>query len=164
MFATRRFVAAMDAVSRACGLLSALLLTVAMVVVCQMIVMRYVFRAATIWQTEAVVFSATAAIFIGAPYVLLIRGHVGVDVVQMLLSVKNRRMLERCGAVLGLVFCAIMLVATSIHFFEALEGGWTTPSVAAVPLWIPLGPMLAGFALLCLQYLAELIKLWEPAP
>lgn len=156
---SRRFVDFVEALSRACGFLSALLLTASMVIVCEMILLRYVFREATIWQTEAVVFSATAAIFLGAPYVLLKKGHVGVDVIQSLCSARVRLRLERFGAVFGLLFCLIMTVATAIHFFEALDGGWTTPSMAAVPLWMPLGPMLAGFFLLCLQYLAEIIKL-----
>ena len=158
---TRRYVALVEALSRLCGLLSGLLLTVAMVVVCQMIFMRYFLRAATIWQTEAVVFSATAAIFLGAPYVLMKKGHVGVDVIPLLVSERTRRVLERMGAAFGALFCLVMAVATAIHFIEALEGGWTTPSVAAVPLWMPLLPMLLGFVLLCLQYSVEMIKLGE---
>ncbi|NYT86413.1 TRAP transporter small permease subunit [Pollutimonas harenae] len=154
-----RFINVVQALSRACGVLAALLLTFSMVVVCQMILMRYVFRAATIWQTEAVVFSATAAIFLGAPYVLLTKGHVGVDVVKLMAKPRTQLKLDCIGSIMGLLFCLIMVVGTGIHLYEALEGGWTTPSVAAVPLWMPLTPMLAGFVLLSLQYLAELIKL-----
>lgn len=155
----RRFIDFVEFLSRACGVLSALLLTFSMVVVCQMILMRYVFRAATIWQTEAVVFSATAAIFMGAPYVLLTKGHVGVDFVQMLVKSNTRLWMDRAGAVFGLLFCIVMSIAMGIHLFEALEGGWTTPSVAAVPLWMPLSPVLFGFVLLSLQYVAEIMKL-----
>ncbi len=156
---TRRFIDLIQRLSRACGVLSALLLTCSMVIVCQMIFMRYVLRAATIWQTEAVVFSATAAIFLGAPYVLLTKGHVGVDFVQMVVTSRTRLQLQRFGAVMGLIFCLVMAVATGMHLYEALEGGWTTPSVAAVPLWMPLTPMVVGFVLLSLQYVAEILKL-----
>lgn len=156
---SRRFVDFVDTVSRACGVISAALLIFAMFIVCQMIFMRYVFRAATVWQTEAVVFGATAAIFLGAPYVLLKKGHVGVDVVQTMVNSTTRRRLEQTGSVLSLIFCLMMMVATGIHLYEALEGGWTTPTVAAVPLWIPVAPMFFGFLLLCLQYVSELIKL-----
>src|SRR3546814_4947284 len=62
-----RFISFVENLSRVCGLLAALLLVFSMLVVCEMIFLRYIFRAATIWQTEAVVFSATAAIFLGAP-------------------------------------------------------------------------------------------------
>ncbi|MYN13321.1 TRAP transporter small permease subunit [Pusillimonas sp. TS35] len=156
---SQTFIAVIERISRLCGVLSALLLTFAMLVVCEMIVIRYFLRAATVWQTEAVVFSATAAIFLGAPYVLLTRGHVGVDVIQLLVKPPVRRRMEQGGALCGLVFCLVMAAATGLHLYEAVEGGWTTPSVAAVPLWMPLAPMFAGFMLLCLQYIAELIKL-----
>ena len=63
--------------SRALAVLSTAMIIAAMLVVCQMILMRYVFRQPTIWQTDFVVFSATAAMFLGAPYVLLKGGHVG---------------------------------------------------------------------------------------
>lgn len=155
----RRFIDFVEFLSRACGVLSALLLTFSMVIVCQMILMRYVFRAATIWQTEAVVFSATAAIFMGAPYVLLTKGHVGVDFIQMLVKSNTRLWMERVGALFGLLFCVVMSIAMGVHLFEALEGGWTTSSVAAVPLWMPLSPVLFGFVLLSLQYVVEIIKL-----
>lgn len=154
-----RYIRSVQALSRLGAGVAILLLFLAMIVVCQMIFMRYLFKAATIWQTEAVVFSATAAIFIGAPYVLMTKGHVGVDVVQMLVSGTKRKVLDGLGSVAGLVFCVVMLIAFGLHWWEAFEGGWTTPSVAALPLWWPLTPIVIGFLLLVLQYIAELLKL-----
>ena len=153
-----------DGLSRLCGVAAAVLLVVAMLVVCQMILMRYVFTAHTTWQTEAVVFSATASIFLGAPYVLLIRGHVGVDFIHLMVKSRVRLWLDRVGAVLGLLFCMVMAVATAIFLYDAVAGGWTTPSVARVPLWMPLTPVFVGFVLLCLQYVAELLKLFPAKP
>jgi len=161
-FMSRRFISAIETLSRLGGVSAVILLIVAMVVMCQMILMRYLFRAPTIWQTEVVVFAATAAIFIGAPYVLMKKGHVGVDVIEMMMSAPNRRRMQCLGAVLGLVFCVLMSVASGIYVYEAWEGGWTTPTIAAIPLWIPATPMLVGFGLLCLQYVVELIKLFRP--
>ncbi|MHB0851192.1 TRAP transporter small permease subunit [Stutzerimonas nitrititolerans] len=159
---SRRFISAIEALSRLGGVSAVFLLIIAMVVMCQMILMRYLFRAPTIWQTEVVVFAATAAIFIGAPYVLLKKGHVGVDVIELMLSAPNRRRMQCLGAVLGLMFCVLMSVASGIYVYEAWEGGWTTPTIAAIPLWIPATPMLVGFGLLCLQYVVELMKLFRP--
>lgn len=161
---SRIFIRWVEALSRACGVASVLLLGFAMLVVCQMILMRYVFRAATIWQTEAVVFGATAAIFLGAPYVLMTKGHVGVDFIQLLVQPRTRLWMDRVGAWLGLVFCCVMTAASALYLFQAIEGGWTTSSVAAVPLWMPLGPVAFGFALLSLQYVVEIIKLMEAQP
>lgn len=159
---SRRIIRSIEALSRLGGISSVFLLIVAMVVMCQMILMRYLFRAPTIWQTEVVVFAATAAIFIGAPYVLMKKGHVGVDVIELMMSPPNRRRMQCLGAVLGLTFCLLMTVASGIYVHEAWEGGWTTPTIAAIPLWIPASPMLVGFGLLCLQYVAELMKLLCP--
>src|SRR5690625_2665947 len=110
-----RFVRAVDTISRAGGVLATVLLGVAMVVVCQMIVMRYIFRAATAWQTETVVFSATAALFLGAPYVLLKKGHVGVDVIHMMTHERTRLNMELIGAVLVRSNWPVMGVLTVSH-------------------------------------------------
>ena len=145
--------------SRGLAIMSTALIIAAMLVVCQMILMRYVFRQPTIWQTDFVVFSATAAMFIGAPYVLLKGGHVGVDVIELLLADKARARLRLVGSFLGLLFCALMLVATWIQFHEAWLGNWKHASVWAPPLWIPLLALPLGFAMLCLQYVAEILAL-----
>lgn len=141
------------------AILSTGLIILAMLVVCQMILMRYVFRLPTIWQTDFVVFAATAAIFLGAPYVLLKGGHVGVDVVELMLSDRNRRFLRLVGAVFGLIFCVVMLAATWVPFEEAWTGNWKHSSVWAPPLWLPLAALPAGFLLLCLQYVAQILVL-----
>ncbi len=141
------------------AILSTGLIILAMLVVCQMILMRYVFRLPTIWQTDFVVFAATAAIFLGAPYVLLKGGHVGVDVVELMLSDRYRRSLRLVGAVFGLFFCIVMLAATWVQFEEAWTGNWKHSSVWAPPLWVPLAALPVGFLLLCLQYVAHILVL-----
>lgn len=154
-----RYISAVSSVSRALGAFATFLLGLAMLGVCQMIFVRYILREATIWQTDFVVYSATAAIFVGAPYVLLKKGHVGVDVIEHLVSDATRLKLRLAGCVLGLVFCVIMLVAGWINFHEAWVNGWTAPTVWAPPLWIPYSAVPIGFAMLCLQYVAEILRL-----
>lgn len=160
----RRLVALIDGLSALFAVVATLLLVAAMLVVCEMIVIRYVLRAATIWQTDFVVFSATAAIFLGAPYVLLKKGHVGVDVIEMLLPPAARRGLKLLAAALGLVFCAAMFVASFINVEEAWSAGWRHASVWAPPLWVPLSSLPIGFGLLCLQYVAEILKILAAPP
>jgi TRAP-type C4-dicarboxylate transport system permease small subunit len=156
---TQTFIQSVDRLSRGFGILSVALLLAAMIVVCQLIFMRYVFRAPTIWHTDFVVYAATASIFLGAPYVLLTKGHVGIDVIDMLLTARMRRRFHFVGGLAGLVFCFAMFIASMIYFLEALHGGWETPGVWKIPLWLPTSPMPLGFGLLSLQYVAELIKL-----
>ena len=146
-------------VSRLFAVMATALIVIAMLVVCQMILLRYVFRQPTIWQPDFLVFYAPAPIFLGAPYVLLKGGHVGVDVVELLLGQQNRKRLRILGAMLGLVFCIVMLAATWVQFEEAWTGNWKHSSVWAPPLWIPLAALPIGFFLLCLQYTANILVL-----
>ncbi|MDR4307985.1 TRAP transporter small permease [Chelatococcus sambhunathii] len=158
------YLSAVGALSRALAIVATLLLIAAMLVVCEMIVIRYVLRAATIWQTDFVVFSATAAIFLGAPYVLMKGGHVGVDFIEHAVSPTARKLLKTAGGLLGLAFCAIMLVASAINVHEAYVGGWKHSSVWAPRLWIPMSALPIGFAALCLQYIGEILKVVTSSP
>ena len=71
-----------------CGIFAAGLIAASVVIVCQMVFVRYVLNDNTIWQTDFVTFSLVAATFIGAPYVLLTAGHVNVDVLPHLSRAK----------------------------------------------------------------------------
>jgi len=152
------YVRAVSWLSSAFGVVSAALLAVSMLVVCQMILLRYFFRAPTIWQTDFAVYAATAAIFLGAPYVLLTRGHVGVDVVESLVRGRARRGLRVTGRLLGLAFCLAMLVASATFVHEAWSEGWQTSGIWQIPLTLPTLPLPVAFGLLSLQYLAELLR------
>jgi TRAP-type C4-dicarboxylate transport system permease small subunit len=147
------------AASRVFGTLAALCLMAACVVVCQMVFMRYVLEASTIWQTEFVMYSIVAATLLGSPYVLLTRGHVNVDLVPMALPSGPRRWLLLFAALVGLAFCGLLAWRGAVFWHEAWSLGWVTESVWAPPLWIPLLPLPLGLGLLSLQYLAEILAL-----
>ena len=70
--------------SQLCGIVAATLIALGVVVVCQMVFVRYVLNQNTIWQTDFVTWSLVAATFVGSPYLLLTRGHVNVDVLPLL--------------------------------------------------------------------------------
>ena len=147
------------ALSRACGILAAGLVGAAILVVCQMVVMRYFLNASTVWQTEFVIFSLVAATFIGSPYVLLVKGHVNVDLLPNYLGEKGRLFLALIASVGGLLFCGILAWKGYGLFHEALVNNWTTDTVWALPLWIPYIAMPLGIGVLALQYVADIIAL-----
>ncbi|WP_213161233.1 TRAP transporter small permease subunit [Kaustia mangrovi] len=155
----RAYIRLMDAVSRLCGIVAMALLAAAVFVVCYMIFVRYVLGHSTIWQTEFTIYALMAATFIGSPYVLMLRGHVGVDLLPLALPERGRIVLEVVAGLLGLAFCMLLAYASWIYFHEAWAGGWRTDTVWAPPLWIPVAPLPLGAGLLCLQYVAELMKL-----
>src|SRR5436189_3071801 len=84
------FVAVVRLISRLAGYVAAGLIALGVLVVCEMVFVRYVLHESTIWQTDFVTWSLVAATFIGSPYLLLSRGHVNVDVLPQYLSGRKR--------------------------------------------------------------------------
>lgn len=154
------FVSVVESLSRLCGLVSMLLIAASTLVVSQMVFIRYFLGASTVWQTEFVVYAMIASTFIGAPYVLMHKGHVSVDLLPNMLGPYGKRAMDVVAAVLSLAFCALLGWSGWHFFYEALSKGWTTDTVWALPLWIPLLPLPLGIAILCLQYIAEIHKSW----
>ena len=144
-------------VSRACGVVSALLIASAVVIVCQMVFIRYILNSNTIWQTDFVTFGLVAATFIGAPYVLLTRGHVNVDVLPLILGERGRFWLAMAAIGLSLAFCVTMTVLTFQLWHEAWEQNWVTETMWRARLWIPYASMPFGLGVLSLQYVADLL-------
>ena len=155
----RLFIKSVAAISRACGVVAAVLVLLAILVVCQMVVMRYFLNASTIWQTEFVIYSLVAATFMGSPYVLLIKGHVNVDLLPHYLGDRGRHILALIASTGGLIFCLVLTWTGYELLVEAIEGGWTTDTVWALPLWIPYLPIPIGIGILSLQYLADILSL-----
>jgi TRAP-type C4-dicarboxylate transport system permease small subunit len=151
-----------DGLSRLFGVVSMLLLAAATAVVTQMVFMRYVLRESTVWQTEFVIYALVGATFFGAPYVLLHKGHVGVDLLPEMLGGAAAKGLRLVAGIVSIAFCAAVAWSSWTYFYEAASKGWTTETVSAIPLWIPLLPLPLGMGMLCLQGVAELVKLFRP--
>ncbi len=153
------FIDAVAKLSRACGIFAAFLVGAAIIIVCQMVVMRYFLNASTIWQTEFVIFSLVGSTFIGSPYVLLIKGHVNVDLLPIYLGQKGRYILALFASVIAFIFCLALAWKGAELCFEAWAAGWTTDTVWAAPLWVPYLSMPVGFGILSLQYVADILAI-----
>ncbi len=153
------YIRVVDAVTRFLGVVAIGLLIAAVLVVTEMVFVRYVLRGSTVWQTEFVTFSLIAVTFLGSPYVLLHKGHVNVDLLQNAVGRGPRTALQLLSGLLSIFFCALLAWSGWDHFHEALVNRWTTETVWKLPLWIPLLPLPVGIGMLCLQYVAELLKL-----
>jgi TRAP-type C4-dicarboxylate transport system permease small subunit len=145
--------------SQACGIFAAALTAVAVVVVCQMVFVRYVLNDNTIWQTDFVTFSLVAATFIGAPYVLLTKSHVNVDVLPLYAGQRARWWLALVAILISLSFALVMAVLTFQFWHEAWENNWRSESMWRARLWIPYMAMPIGLGVLTLQYVIDLINL-----
>ena len=121
-----------------------------------MVFVRYVLNHNTIWQTDFVTWSLVAATFVGSPYLLLSRGHVNVDVLPLHLTLRKRWWLALFSIVMSLAFCVLVTVLAAHFWFEAWEQRWVSETMWRARLWIPYSSMPIGFAILSLQYVADL--------
>ncbi|MFV0678729.1 TRAP transporter small permease subunit [Ottowia sp.] len=148
---------AVNAASRALGVLAAGLIVLSIGVVCQMVFVRAALGQSAIWQTEFVTFAIVAATFLGAPYILLTRGHVAVDVLPLMLGHGARRGLFLLGYLVALMFCALFFWASVPWWHEAYTSGQTTSSIWRARVWIPYLAVPVGLGLLCLQMLTQIV-------
>lgn len=145
--------------SQITGLVAACLIASGVVVVCHMVFVRYVLNENTIWQTDFVTYSLVAATFIGAPYVLMTKGHVNVDVLPIYLGARARFWLALIAIGISLAFSLVMAVLTFQFWHEAWVNDWVSDTMWRARLWIPYGAMPVGLGILTLQYVADLINL-----
>lgn len=139
------------ALSRACGVVAGALITASVLVICQMVVLRYGFARPTIWQTEFVVYALIATTLIGSPYVMLHRGHVNMDIVVLGAGPRLRFRLAVAADLISLAFCLIVTVYGAAFWYEAWSRNWHSETLWRVPLWIPYLSLPVGMGLLTLQ-------------
>ena len=153
------FIRSIKNISQLCGIVAAAFIGMAIIIVCQMVVMRYGLNASTVWQTEFVIYSLVASTFIGSPYVLLVKGHVNVDLLPHYLGNRGRYVLAIIANLMGLSFCSILTFVGFELYYEALMNDWTTDTIWKLPLWIPYISIPIGIGVLSLQYVADILAL-----
>ena len=153
------FIRGVRLISQLCGIIAAGLIAAGVVVVCQMVFIRYVLNETTIWQTDFTSYCLVGATFIGSPYVLLTRGHVNVDVLPLHLGDRGRYRLALASIIMSLAFCLVMTVLTFAFWHEAWENNWRSESVWRARMWIPYASMPIGLGLISLQFVADLLAL-----
>jgi TRAP-type C4-dicarboxylate transport system permease small subunit len=150
------YIAAVRRISQLCGIVAAALIALGVLVVCEMVFVRYALNQNTIWQTDFVTWSLVAATFIGSPYVLLTRGHVNVDVLPLYLSERPRWWLALASVLMSLAFCLVLMWLAGRFWLESWEQRWVSDTMWRARLWIPYSSMPIGLAILALQFVADL--------
>lgn len=152
------YIRLMDTLSRISAYLACAMFVAGVLVICQMVFIRYALGMSTSWQTEFTIFSVTGAMLMGSPYVLMTGGHVAITIVPDALGGLAKKAMYLVASLFGLCFCAALAYASWVYVFEALHGEWTTGSVWNPPLWPAILPMAVGATLLSLQYVAEIMR------
>ena len=139
------------------GYVSALLIVFSAVAISFEVVSRYYFRAPHDWNLELNIFLLIASTFMAAAYTQDGRAHVGIEVLDSLLSRRWNRRRHLVADILSAVFCGFVSFYIWRYFSEAWKGGWVTDSVWAPKLWIPYFFMSLGMTTLTLQFVVQII-------
>jgi TRAP-type C4-dicarboxylate transport system permease small subunit len=153
------FIRVVSSLSRVAGIVAALFIGFAVLVICDMVIERYFLNLTTVWQIDVVTYSIVSATFIGSAYVLMTRGHVNVDVLPLLLGPVPRYWLALFTILLAFGFVLVLFVLCTAYWYQAWSENWHSDTVWRARLWIPYLSMPIGLGLLVLQYAAELICL-----
>ncbi len=148
---------AVDALSGVCGAVAATMILVAVLLTCQMIWVRTVNNASTVWQTETVIYLMIGATLLGLPYVQRWRGHVNVDLLPRLLPPAAARGLAVLTLGVAILVIGVMLRYGYEMWHVAWERGWRSDTVWGPPLWIPYVALPIGFALYLVQLVSDLV-------
>lgn len=149
-----------SAISTICGVVSASMIFISVLITCQMIWVRAVMNESTIWQTETVIYLMISATILGLPYVQKQRGHVNVDLLPLLLPTFFRKLLTLFTLLLTLAVILVMAIYGFELFHLAWSKGWKSDTVWGVSLWIPYLSLPVGFGLFGMQLCADC---WEVA-
>src|ERR1041384_7134850 len=153
------FIRAVQFTSRVTGVAAAFLIGAAVLVICDIVVERYLLNLTTIWQIDVVTYCIVGATFVGSPYVLMTRGHVNVDILPLHVGPRARYILALATILVALAFCVVIFILCTMYWYEAYSERWLSNTVWRARLWIPYLAMPIGLGLLILQYVAELIAL-----
>jgi TRAP-type C4-dicarboxylate transport system permease small subunit len=152
------FIWVVQLLSRVAGVVAGFLVALAVIVICDMVIERYIFNLTTIWQLDVVTYSIIATTFIGSAYVLMTHGHVNVDVLPIYLGPRARYWLAIFANLLALAFALVLFVLCTKFWYQSWSNDWHSDTVWRAPLWVPYFSMPIGLGLLVLQYIADLIS------
>lgn len=150
----------LDAISDAVAWIAAWSLFVIGLMLGYEVVARYFFNAPTVWAEELSRVFLVWAVFLAAASLLRHDAHIRVTVLTELMSPAARRAAR--------VFAMGIVLAVSATVFwygladpiNSIERGRTTGTMLDIPAWTLQASVPAGFGLLALQSLAELLRLF----
>ncbi len=124
------------------------------------VIMRYIFKAGSIWIQESEWHLFAANFMLAASWTLLRNGHVRVDLFYVKFSTKTKAWVDLIGSILFLLPFCILIVYSSIPF---VFDSWAIWEGSSDPGGLPARYILKSiipltFILLALQGISEIIK------
>ena len=138
------------------GYVAALLIIVSTLAISYEVVWRYLFHQPHDWNLEFNIFILIAATFLAAAHTQMKRGHVGIEVLDSLMSERANRWRYLVGDILSLAFCVFIAWKSWAFFHEAWVDGKMSNTAWGPKLWPAYFFMALGMTLLSLQMIAQI--------
>ncbi|MBK0327572.1 TRAP transporter small permease subunit [Rhodobacteraceae bacterium F11138] len=121
------------------------------------VVSRYSFHNPTSWAPELATLLFGPFFLLGGPYLLHTGGHVAVDILSSRATGRFKSVLAILGALLALLFGAMLLRYSAPLAYQAYEYGETSYSAWNPVVWPAKSVLPLAAVLLILQALAEIV-------
>jgi TRAP-type C4-dicarboxylate transport system permease small subunit len=136
----------LETLAKACALLAGLLVAMMVVVSCASIIGRETVGRTLTGDFELVGLATGAAVGLFMPLCQFHRGNIVVDVFTARASRETNEKLERFGALLLGLCCALLAWRAALGGISSFQSN-TTTTLLGVPEWYAYAPMVPGFAL-----------------
>ena len=124
------------------------------------VVARYVFNRPFLYVDELASYLLATIVFLGLAYTLREGGHIRVEMIIDRLRRKTRTALTGITAILGVVWAYCLLMGVTGLWLRYFKGDVLGYGTLQAPLWVPALSLVIGGALLLLQVLAEICKIF----
>lgn len=155
-------VRAIDRLSDAAGLISALTLFAMIGIICYEVASRYVFNAPTTWVIEVSAYLFVALVFLGLAPAQKANAHIQVEILLARLDPARRASLELVAHWIALLFVAVtawQMIRFTISEYVYDTRDW---GLLATPQWIPEAPVGIGYLVFMAAILRDIYALRPP--
>lgn len=148
-----------DYVQKVIVYLLAILLALLAIFVFYEVVARYGFRSPTIWTNEISSYILQFIVFFSMGYLLIEDEHLKVTFFLDRLKGKANKSLRIVNALLVIPYASVLLIYGWSITASSYERGSVSPTLLAIPLWIPYSFISIGGVLLILAGIGTILKI-----
>lgn len=147
-----------NVLSEVAGYLSAVALVLATLAMVHGVLSRYLLGRPTVWQTEVSIYLLIFVTFAGGAYGLKHHAHVGVDLLVQRMSTRAQVVTRIGTSLLSLLVVVAVLWTATATWWEAVEGGFRSPTALRAPLSVVYAILPLGMLLVACQYVAFVVE------
>lgn len=149
-----------DLISEGTSWIGIIIYMVLIVVLLCEVIMRYVFNMPLLWTSEVCEWIIVLMAYVCFAWVLLVDGHVKVDIIINILKPRNSAILIFLNSTIGLFYCLVSVWLYWMMFKTDIKYNTRTVDLD-VPFAIFSVIGCIGFVFLCLQFLSRLSKNYQ---